>query len=518
MYRQALQRPARQTATQQVVPAPIRGLRSDKGLTAEQPGVAMLLTNWVPETDAVRLRRGYTDHVTGSSLVETLMPYNAAGDSALFAAIGTGIYDVTVAGGLGGAEVSDVGNAQFSHFNFTTAAGTRYLVACNGDNPVLNYDGTSWTEPVISGIDSFDLVFGWAFKTRQWFIELDSMSAWYLPVDSVAGSATEFPLGTLFKRGGQLMAAGSMSYDSGEGIDDLNVFITSEGEVAVYEMTDPDTVSTLALKGLYYIGRPIGRRCLFNVGGDLMILTKTGIIPLSKAISLDKAVLEAAAITAPIRREFADAAFAYGGNDGWQMVSFPETNIMIVNVPEEEGLESRQYIMNLLSNAWGLWTGINALCWAVFNDSLYFGGVDGVYEAETGSSDNGAAIQAELLTSYSQLGAPGRQKKIELIQPIIRSNATVNGGVQIAADYVDPTTDPNQSESVEISGFTWDVSNWDEANWAGTTVSKQWRSGTNIGTAIALHYAVTVTTSETSDLEFRLIGFNLIYNVGNPIG
>ena len=51
---------------------------------------------------------------------------------------------------------------------------------------------------------------------------------------AVAGAASMFDLGQIFTEGGYLMAMATWTVDAGYGVDDLAVFITSEGEVAVY--------------------------------------------------------------------------------------------------------------------------------------------------------------------------------------------------------------------------------------------------------------------------------------------
>lgn len=47
-----------------------------------------------------------------------------------------------------------------------------------------------------------DLNYVWVYKNRLFFVEKDSLNAWYLPVDSIGGAAEKFPLGGVFTRGG----------------------------------------------------------------------------------------------------------------------------------------------------------------------------------------------------------------------------------------------------------------------------------------------------------------------------
>jgi hypothetical protein len=66
------------------------------------PESAYALDNWFPETNSIKIRDGYGVHnlVLGGSPVETIMVYQAGTNIAVFAAVGSGIYDVT-------AEVAD---------------------------------------------------------------------------------------------------------------------------------------------------------------------------------------------------------------------------------------------------------------------------------------------------------------------------------------------------------------------------------------------------------------------------
>ena len=78
----------------------------------------------------------------------------------------------------------------------------------------------------------------------MWVIENDTLSAWYLPVDSVGGAATEYDLSGIFRLGGYLLAGGTWTMDAGEGVDDYWIAVTSEGEVVVYQGTDPSSANT----------------------------------------------------------------------------------------------------------------------------------------------------------------------------------------------------------------------------------------------------------------------------------
>jgi hypothetical protein len=114
-----------------------------------------------------------------------------------------------------------------------------------------------------TGVNPATLTSVWEHKSRLWFIESGTLSAWYLPVDSRTGAAVEFPLQGVFHKGGVLTIGATWSVDSGSGLDDLQVFITDQGEVAVYAGTDPSDATKWAVVGIYQIGRPMGRKAFF---------------------------------------------------------------------------------------------------------------------------------------------------------------------------------------------------------------------------------------------------------------
>ena len=98
----------------------------------------------------------------------------------------------------------------------------------------------------------------------------------------------------IFKKGGYLIAMGDWAIDSTSGIYNGFCFITSEGEVAMYDGTDP---SAWSLKGVYSISRPLGPRCTMKAGGDLMVATEDGIVPMSKVEALDQVALQNIAVS-----------------------------------------------------------------------------------------------------------------------------------------------------------------------------------------------------------------------------
>jgi hypothetical protein len=495
-------------------------------MTKETPGAAIRLRNFVPETDAVRVRKGFQQWAWDLNVdpVETLMVYNSGSASKMFACGDDSIWDVTATGDVGtSAEVTGQTEAYCSWINFTASGGTHYLVMVNGADNNQTYNGSAWATQSWTGVTDNDLIYIWSYKTRLWAIEKQSMNAYYGGVGAISGAFTKLELGAVFHKGGHLIAGGNWSVDSSVGLgqDELIVFVSSEGEVAVYVMDDPDDATTINLKGVYYVGRPLGQRCLANYGGDLLILTYSGLIPLSKVVNIDRGVQDVAAITAPIRKDFAADAAAYGASEGWEVTIFPKSNIGVINVPVSVDVEYKQYVWNLLTGAFADWSGLPSKCFQVFGEDLYFGGISEiVYVAETGSADDTAAITAELVSTFSQMGYPARGKQMLDVKPIVESNQAIVGGVNILTNYQNPDSIPETiSGTIEFSGFTWGVSNWGEDVWPGPEILEDWQTAGAYANAIALHYGVTIASEHpNTDLEYRLIGFNVLFQVGGILG
>ncbi|MFK5284398.1 hypothetical protein ACI3PL_32940, partial [Lacticaseibacillus paracasei] len=74
--------------------------------------------------------------------------------------------------------------------------------------------------------------------------------------------------------------------------------------------------------GVYAIGTPLGRRCAVKYGGDLLLITKDGVVPMSK-VQTSTIVTSRATITDKIQSAVSEATTLYGANDGWQIQVFP---------------------------------------------------------------------------------------------------------------------------------------------------------------------------------------------------
>lgn len=505
------------------VPAPYKGWDASTPLEDMDPASAIVLDNFFPEPGYVRVRGGYVQHATGlgSGPVESLFAWRgAAGAEKLFGACGSSIYEVTNPGPVGSAAVTGLSSARFQHTHHTTSGGN-FLFIVNGADSPRHYDGTSWGTPTITGITPSDAIHVNSHQRRLWLTLKNSTKAAYLPVDAIAGTASVVDFGPLFSRGGYLVGMATWTIDSGSGMDDHAVFISSNGQAAIYAGTDPASSSTWALKGVYDLSPPIGRRCFVKAGGDVALITIDGIVPLSQAIVLDRAVARRIALTGRIQRVMNEAARKYAGLFGWQVFSYPRGTAVVLNVPIEEGTKAYQYVVNPLTGAWCRYTNINAACWELFQNRPFFGGTGGkVYEADKSGRDDGELIRCELKTAFNHLGARGATKQFTLVRPLITSNGQVRPSMAVNTDYQDKPAAEAMVMIPEQEGFIWNQFDWNDGSlWGGGTVtSGLWQCVEGIGECAALRLAILMQNQNpATEIDLRLAGFELRYQLASGI-
>jgi hypothetical protein len=446
------------------------------------------------------------------------MAYNAGVESSdrLFAAVTTTIRDVTTA--TPSTVVTGLTNARWQHINFATSGGN-FLVMCNGADGVRTWNGAAWATSTITGVTAADLIHLAGFKSRIWFVEKDSLDAYFLPPDSIAGAATRFPLGGTMKRGGYLMAIGTWSLDGGDGPDDRIAFISSEGEVAIYAGTDPTSASAFGLQGVYEIGEPIGRRCVLKVGGDLAVICLDGVVPLSKAMVVERGAALTVAITASIQPLLNQNAQDFRNVFGWQLVSYPLGTRAILNVPQLENETAIQYVMNTVSGAWCRFTGMDANCWEIFQQSPYFGGNDGrVYRADTGGSDAGEPISATLSGAFADCGSPFL-KTFTMVRPFIITDGDVSPGLALNVDYRSDAQVAFATATID-PGAQWDIATWDVDLWPieENLVADWVEVAAMEGNTVSIQMGLSAQAdSGEGDIVLRLIAFQILYVPGGLI-
>ena len=474
-------------ANVQSLPAPIGGWNVRDSIANMDVLDAVQLTNLFPTVNNVVLRGGYKNYSTGiTGQVQSLISYSSGATDKLFAIAGTSIYNCTGGGAVGAAVKTGLSNAKWEYVNVTTPAGG-YIMLVNGVDSVLLYDGTSWTNPTITGVTGSTLSNITTFKNQIWFTQASTLKAWYLPTLSISGAAAAIDMSSVAQLGGYLVACGTWTIDAGYGVDDNLVFVTSNGEVIVWSGTDPSDITKWALIGVWNIGKPVGKRCMIKYGGDIVILTYNGLYPL--AASLQSSRLDPRiALSDKIQGAFSAATQQYGENFGWDINFDPKHNALTINVPISEG-QQQQYVMNNITKSWCNFTGQAANCWATYLNEPYWGGNGFVAHAwDDDYADNATNITSYALQAFNYFDSRGIKKYFTRARPSIFSNGqpSIFIGLNIDFDLSDTTSSLSYSPQTSSK---WDTAKWDLDYWStDTVITNNWQGVTGIGYCASIQF------------------------------
>lgn len=456
-----------------ILPAPIGGLNARDSYDMMDEADAIVMDNYYPSETKVCLRGGYRAYALNdeSIKVETLIEFHHGEGDRLFACGNGKIWDISSS-----VAVKEVYSGNLYN-NWQYAQFKERLIACNGYDVPLTWLETesgvwAWQEAEFTGdgLDKKKLVNVAVSKQRLFFVEKNSLVCWYSEeAGEVQGNLFALDFSTLVSRGGHLQAIACWTQDGGQGIDDLTLFITSEGEVLVYSGSDPGNADNWSLRGKYYVSKPIGYRCVIQYQGDVVMISEDGYIPLSQVMPLAQNGVQTKAYSDKIRGLVIERVKDNKNLFGWQVIIYPRGGYALFNVPVRQQFE--QHVINLSSGAWCRFTDIASLCWGMLNGRLYFGSKSGVYLFDEGYSDNGLSIKGNIHQAYSNLGS-NHLKKVQLINPRTKSSTKFALGIYLNTDFDDK--EQTYQENIGNSGMT---------KWATENNKTKWSSLSNpIGT------------------------------------
>lgn len=486
---------------------------------------AVILDNFFPKSSSVILRRGKQKHATIDNDALSLFIYDNGFNDRMFAASATAIYDITAPGGPddAGTQVgSGYGNGRWSVVQFATTGGV-YLVGVNGEDEGFIFDGTVFSPltgiTVPNSLTTADLCFVWIYKNRLWFAAKNSMDAYYMEeADAIGGNLVWFPLSGVFGRGGSLQFGASWSLDSGAegGLSEQVIFVSSEGEVAVYQGGDPATDFNKV--GTYRIGTPLGSQAFFRGGGDIAVATTVGLVPLSKAITLDVTSLSVATVSYKIADAWSEAIEARGDSN-WQIELWPEQKMAIVAPPNVIGSdEPVMFVSNTETGAWARYTGWQGLSLCVFRGQLYFGSPGGViYIANVSGQDDGGLYTGAVAPLFEDMGSPASLKIGKTARAVARASDVVRGIVKLLVDYVTdlgiaPNAPPMAGSSV------WEAGEWEDSVWGASVaqiITQERVSISGAGYALSLGYQVS--SSGIAPLDCEIIRLEMTYETAEIV-
>jgi hypothetical protein len=537
------------------LPAPTGGLISNRNLaiarSADAPPGAAVLENMFPTATGCILRRGSKRwaSVVQDAPVKAIFSYLSGAQREMFAATEYGIWNITtvaspysfaitsdgedyiaadvpgeVVFGVDGLEGLDVLTGTTSGdwvvVQFATAGG-EFLVGVNGADDAFLYDGTTFddtaiTFPTGSTLTTADLAYVWVYKQRLYFIEKNSLNAWYLPVDQVGGELTLLPLGGVFVRGGVLTWGQSWSLDNGGsgGLSEQCVFTTTEGEVAAYQGLSPDVDQGWTKVGVYRIGRPMGKKAFIRAGGDIVIATTVGFISLASASRQDYAALGQNAVSYPIEDDWARAVQTRGQDD-WRCQVWADGQMVLVSPPTPESRSPVVFVSNANTGRWCTFTGWDATAFEVFNGGLFFGGTDGaVRQGGVGGSDEGMPYVGRVLPLFDDMGAAPNLKVMKMAQAVVRSaydvKTQLSGHVNYKVNFPAPP-----SQGTIPTGNEWDNGVWGSSTWdaeRGDIITGDWVSVGGAGHDVSV--GVQITSGAVVPIDAELVRINVTYTLG----
>lgn len=529
---------------------PVRGWIANEPLAGSKPGGALVLENWFPNRTTVRVRGGSQRYatITDGDPVVSMFTYKSGTLEKLFATTDTTILDITsvadtdtpvsaymiltnpetgayltnpetgayLLGDLRPESVIGQTSGYYSSTMFGTAGGD-FLSVVNGTDTPLYFDGTEWADHAFTGsVDPEDLSFNWSYGSRLWFVEKNTLKVWYLPVDSINGALSSFSLAGIFKEGGSLLFGGKWSLDAGDGLDDKWFVVSTTGEVAVYEGTNPGDADAWSKVGVYKITTPMGFKALTYAGGDPLIATQDGIVPLSSAINKDEAALSLAAVSQQIEPEWKNEVQARSSSP-WEIMKWPTMNMMVVSLPVVSGdVDAYCFVCNVETGAWTKYTGWDTQCLALYDGTGFFGTSTGkVFLMETGGTDDGAAYTCSYVGLPDHMKLPGVTKIVHSARTTFQSSFPANMKISASVNYqVNLPTAPSAGSDFS-NGGEWDVSLWDVGVWDATgtvSITSKW---TSIGkTGFVVSPQVQVTCGYTLYPQLEMIATDIIFEAG----
>lgn len=523
-------------------PAPQRGIDARAPLAEGRLDVCSYTYNLVPDDGGLKRRKGFREwqidlENSSAESVNTVIPYDGlaadGSDDRLFAVTNEGIWDVTTAAAAPtlkftfSNQTSDAGFGVYA--TFISDAGDKYLFYADSLNGLFTYDSgaDTWAQTTgITGATAANVNFIAIHKQRIWLIERDSPDAWYLGIGAVTGAATKFYFGSKLKRGGALRGLFNWTVDGGAGVDDMLVGVSGAGDVIVYQGSDPSSLTTWEVRGVYFIGSlPKGPKFGTEEGGELYLLSTYGLISMGdllKGVNLSS--MNSNTTTAQVSGIIRIRMSTDSDLNGWSVRAIPSEGGLLVSSPIMEGKDPIQYYYNTTVQGWGFWRDLDIRSFATWKNAVIFGdsslrvcsmdrSADNVLITPPAAPEfNGSPVKFSTLTSFSSFGLPGMFKVALFIRP--DTVGLTEPAFTAAARYDFLSQEPSAPLATTPDKIAlWDVDNWDAAVW-GPDPGTGWNTvygASGIGRNVAIAYR-----GEAYD-EFTLIGWDIMFKSGGSM-
>lgn len=347
------------------------------------------------------------------------------------------------------------------------------------------------------------MTFCFIWKNRLWFLQDGTTLAWYLPVNQVTGVAKAIDIGQFLRHGGGLAYAMSWTFDSGTGIDDNLIFVGTNGDMVIYQGTDPDTAANFSLRGQWYVGRiPVGRRGFCQYGGDVLIASEFGIMAVSELVSGKLANLASESLVgAKYNPSLSRYVSAHIQEKYWQLISYPTEEMIFVASPalEPEFSFNISFAMGHFAKAWSTISEFPAYCCEIFDGKFFFGTKDGYIGlgfsghhdvASYDGSEMGNEVTGFFQTGFYDFGSPTANKRATRVRLLGRCDGTPGYIASVKSEYELETLLVAPGPVINNVPL-WDVALWDQAVWqARSSTFKKWFGVAGFGKKLAVLIAV----------------------------
>lgn len=477
------------------LPPPLKGWNTRDALSSMDPQDAVQLDNFFPDVGGVVVRNGYTSYATGvsSSPVKTLAEYNYQATRKFLAAAGGGIYDVSASGAAGAALKSG-----FTSDIWQTVSFLGKLFWTNGADTMQIYNGTTFADSTFTGVTLSTLIGCTLYQQRLYFWATNSTGFWFAPLNSISGALSFFDLQAFTPNGGNLTAAITFSHDGGNGVLDFIAFMMSSGDCLIYYGNDPgDFPNNWQQLGRFHISPPVNIRAVCNYGAEAYLTTYDDHVALSSVLAaLKGGDLPPRSKVSPAVQA---AVTANKSAFGWQALFYAKGRRLIFNIPNTDGSFDQHvqntgtpYIDRVTGKTTGPWCrfrNMNAQCFGLFRDTIYFGSTGGViYQADNGNLDVLGTINAVGQQAWNTFSSPLR-KQIAATRAVVQSTGSPSFTFSLGFDY--GTINIPTTVSTSTPGSPWDTSPWDISPWSPeTSVNTLWHGGGGSGVAVGWSLAI----------------------------
>lgn len=507
---------AAQVSQLRVSPAPVGGLNFRDSIAEMPPQDALILKNFIPKRTGTQLRPGwqYTTSALEDPIV-SLFSYNVpdAVNGKLFAASGGDIWDVTEEPPAVSQASTGSTEDHWVTTQFSTSAGN-FLLAVSPGAGYWTYDGSTWTQQSITGLPSDpETVMVW--KNRVWFTIADSSSVYYLDtIDAITGTAVQFEMGSLLRNGGYIRSLINWTMDAGIGVDDYLVVVGSEGDLGVWQGTDPTDPDKFSLRGVWYVGPvPDYGNISAAYGGDVMLISELGLVPISKLVNGQFSADLSQGPSSKVQSVLSPLITELKHNPSFDLRIITSSEILMIKLPPQ-GAAYEQFCMNVSTGAWCTFDNMPIVSCCLFGGEFYFATDDnriarGLYgELDQVSIDGtlGQAVQGDIQTAFNSYDTPGNLKKFVMARPVFVTRQPPSLKLRLNTQYSTQGVAGSPSFNSDPNS-EWDVDSWNLGRWSSASNTYEiWTGVFGLGYYGSLRMRVRGLGGTTTFSSYHVMG------------